>query len=83
MVDRSLDWYIREVYEMVKVFSLDQFVELHNRSFLDERPLSTKDFSGNLKEQDEKAEYISQIGFFDKEEIKRIYNVANQILSRK
>ena len=83
MTDRRLDFYIREIYEIVKVFSLDQFIELWNGSFPEERPLSTKDFSGNLKEQDEKAEYISQIGSFEKEEIKRIYNVANQILSGK
>ena len=39
---------------MMKVFSLDQFVELYNRTFRNERPLTVKDFSGNLKEQEEK-----------------------------
>jgi hypothetical protein len=83
MIDRRLDFYIRELYEMVKVFSLDQFVELYNRTFRDERPLTVKDFSGNLKEQEEKLEYINQISSLEKEEIKRIHNVANQILTRR
>jgi len=83
MNDRRIDFYIRELYEMLKVFSVDQFVELYNRTFRNERPLTVKDFSGNLKEREEKIEYINQISSFEKDEIKRIYNVANQILTRK
>lgn len=67
----------------MKVFSLDQFIELYNSTFRGEQPLTIKDFSGNLKEQDEKGEYISQISSFEKEGTKRVYNVANQILSRR
>ena len=83
MNDRRLDFYIRELYEMVRLLSLDQFVELYNRSFREERPLATKDFSGNLNEDQEKTDFIGSISSLEKEAIKRIYNVANQILSRR
>lgn len=68
---------------MVKIFSLDQFIELCNRTFREEVRLTPEDFLGDLKEQDEKVEFINSISAFDKEELKRIYNVANQILTRR
>jgi hypothetical protein len=85
MTDRRLDFYIRDLYEMLKLFSLDQFIELYNRTFRRERPLNLKDFTSNLSEQQEKTEFINSISSFEieKEEIKRIFNVANQILTRK
>jgi hypothetical protein len=83
VIDRRLDFYIQELYELVKILSLDQFVELHNRTFHEEQPLTIKDFSLNLKEQEEKLEFISQISSFEREELKRIYNLANQILTRR
>jgi len=83
VIDRRLDFYIQELYELVKILSLDQFVELYNRTFLEERPLTIKDFSGNLNEQQEKLEFINMISSLEKEEIKRAYNLANQILTRR
>ena len=83
MTDMRPDSYIRELYEMLKTFSLDQFVELYNRTFRGEKPLAAKTLSGRLDEEQEKDEFISSISSFEKEEIRRIYNVANQILTRK
>ena len=68
---------------MLKSFSLEQFVELYNRTFRGEERFSAQDFSGNLNEHDEKNEFIDSISSFEKEEIRRIYNVANQIMTRK
>lgn len=77
------EFYIRELYEMLKTFSLEQFIELYNRTFRAEERLSPQDFSGRLDEQKEKSEFIDSISSFEKEEIRRIYNVANQILTRR
>ena len=77
------EFYIRELYGMLKALSLEQFVELYNRTFREEARLSAQDFSGDLNEQEEKNEFIDSISSFEKEEIRRIYNVANQILTRK
>ncbi len=77
------EFYIRELYGMLKTFSLEQFVELYNRTFRGEAPLSAQDFSGDLNEQEEKNEFIDSISSFENEEIRRIYNVANQIVTRK
>ena len=83
MNDRRLDFYIQELYEMLNLFSLDQFVELYNMSFRGERPLAMQDFDGNLNEDQKKTEFINSVSTFEKEAIRRIYNVANQILSRR
>jgi hypothetical protein len=77
------EFYIRELYEMVKTFSREQFVELYNRTFRGEERLVAADFSDRLNEEQEKDEFIDSISSFEKEEIRRIYNVANQILTRK
>ena len=68
---------------MLKLFSLDQFVELHNRSFRGELQIIKQDFAGDSNEREEKAEFINFISSFEKEDVKRIYNLANQILTRR
>jgi hypothetical protein len=83
MTDRRPDFYIRELYEMLKLFSLEQFIELYNSTFRGERPLNLRDFTSSLHEQQEKTAFIDSISSFEKEEIKRVFNVANQILTRK
>ncbi len=83
MTDMKPEFYIRELYEMVKTFSIEQFVELYNRTFRGEERLTPSDFSGNLDEDQEKDEFIDAISSFEEEEVKRIYNVANQIMTRK
>ncbi len=83
MNDRRLDFYIREIYEMLKLFSSEQFVELYNRSFSEERPISTKDFLASLNEQDVRTEFLNRISDFEKTELKRIYGLANHIRSKR
>ncbi len=68
---------------MLEILSLGQFIELYNRTFREEQPLSVKDFSGTLNEQSEKDEYLSRVGSLEKDEVKRVYNVAAQIRSRR
>ena len=83
MNDRRLDFYIRELYELAKTLKPDQFIELYNRTFPEERPISIKDFSGLLNEQGLRTEFISRISDFEKMELKRIYDLANHIRSRR
>jgi hypothetical protein len=83
MNDRRLDFYIREIYEILNLFSSEQFAELYNRSFPEERPISTKDFSGSLNEQDVRTEFLNRLGGFEKPELKRIYDLANHIGSKR
>lgn len=83
MPDTKIGFYIKELCELVKICSLDQFIELYNRTFPEETPLAARGFLGNLKEQNLKGEFLDRIGLYEKEEIKRICNAADQILSRR
>jgi hypothetical protein len=83
MTDRRLDFYIRELYEMLKLFSSDQFVELYNRTFAEERPISTKDLSIDLNEQETRTEFLNRISGCEKAELKRAYDLANHIRTRR
>ena len=82
-MDRRLDYYIQEIYEMIKVFSVDNLVEFYNRTFLEEKPISVKDIPNKLSEKDLRTEHLGRIGDFEKDELIKSYNFANHTQSRR
>jgi hypothetical protein len=81
-LDKSLDSYLTELYELLMTCSRDQFAELHNRTFRDAAHLDATELPEGSGMKEMKLEYFSEISLYEKEELARIYNVAEQIVSR-
>jgi hypothetical protein len=81
MPDRSVDTYLTEIYELVMKCSLKQFVELYGRTFRGAVQLDASAMSDRSKMKEAKLEYFSEISLCEKEELARIFNVVEQIVS--
>jgi hypothetical protein len=82
MPEGNVDSYLTDLYEFLMKCSAEQFVELYRRTLGDAIHLDASALADNARMKEAKLEYFSEISLYEKDELGRIMNVAEQIVSR-
>ena len=77
------DFYITEIYELLRAFSTEKLVEFNNKCFRHERLISVREVLTEVEVQELRTELMSRIGEFETEELIRIRNLGRHIQTRR